>query len=450
MSINISSIVAEFGAYYENAGQNKSRILRMLTQGREFTQYCTPMKTDDTIFRLSNASFNTLVQPFQKAFTQKGGVTIVPNEIRVFHHKIDDEFYPDDIKASWLGFLAMNNVNREEWPLVKWMVEEYYRKQIDRDMELLEYFNGVYAAPSVGVAGVDGTGMDGIKKLLQAGVDASTINSVDIGALAPVDRHVEGVVEMVLDATANCQAPVTRERLFGWHAALFPTGYSGLSKIKVGGWRDDASGPMQVVSGPIGRQRVHFEAQPAERMEAETSRFLDWLNGASNGPPLIKAGLGHLWFVTLHPFDDGNGRIARAIGDLLLARADGSPQRRAAQGQCFLRRGLLAPRPQAQGCQSLGQVAVHAHRRPTGDHALPPWHHERRPGQAHHAGERHLAPEQPERLVQRLAEAAGGLRRRYRRQAFEQHDLLAQALVEAVKETLAHGLSEGEAPMCRG
>jgi len=150
---------------------------------------------------------------------------------------------------------------------------------------------------------------------------------VDIGALAPVDRHVEGVVEMVLDATANCQAPVARERLFGWHAALFPTGYSGVSKIKVGGWRDDASGPMQVVSGPIGRQRVHFEAPPAERLEAETSRFLDWLNGASNEPPLSKAGLGHLWFVTLHPFDDGNGRIARAIGDLLLARADGSPQR---------------------------------------------------------------------------------------------------------------------------
>lgn len=150
---------------------------------------------------------------------------------------------------------------------------------------------------------------------------------VDIGTLAPVDRHVEGVVEMVLDATANCQTPVTRERLFGWHAALFPTGYSGLSKIKVGGWRDDASGPMQVVSGPIGRQRVHFEAPPAERMEAETSRFLDWLNGASDEPLLIKAGLGHLWFVTLHPFDDGNGRIARAIGDLLLARADGTPQR---------------------------------------------------------------------------------------------------------------------------
>ena len=150
---------------------------------------------------------------------------------------------------------------------------------------------------------------------------------VDIGALAPVDRYVEGVVEMVLDATANCHAPVSRERLFGWHAALFPTGYSGLSKINVGAWRDDDSGPMQVVSGPIGRQRVHFEAPSADRLAFETSRFLDWVNGVPSEPPLLKSGLGHLWFVTLHPFDDGNGRIARAIGDLLLARADGSPQR---------------------------------------------------------------------------------------------------------------------------
>jgi Fic family protein len=150
---------------------------------------------------------------------------------------------------------------------------------------------------------------------------------VDIGALAPADRHVDGVVEMVLDATTHCAAPVTRERLFGWHAALFPTGYSGLSRIRIGGWRDDASGPMQVVSGPVGRQRVHFEAPPADRLENETGRFLQWVNSTSREPPLLKAGLGHLWFVTLHPFDDGNGRIARAIGDLLLARADGSPQR---------------------------------------------------------------------------------------------------------------------------
>jgi len=165
-------------------------------------------------------------------------------------------------------------------------------------------------------------------------LDAESVRSsiarrlgVDVGALAPVDRHVEGVVEMVLDATANCDAPVTRERLFGWHAALFPTGYSGLSRIKLATWRDDARGPMQVVSGPIGRRRVHFEAPPATGLEAETSRFLDWVNGTPGEPPLIRAGLGHLWLVTLHPFDDGNGRIARAVGDLLLARADGSPQR---------------------------------------------------------------------------------------------------------------------------
>ncbi|MEY2659215.1 MAG: hypothetical protein RLZZ123_387 [Pseudomonadota bacterium] len=150
---------------------------------------------------------------------------------------------------------------------------------------------------------------------------------VDIGALAPLDHHVEGVVEMVLDATTNCHAPVSQERLFGWHAALFPTGYAGLTKIKVGGWRDDASGPMQVVSGRMGRQRVHFEAPRADRLDFESSRFLDWLNAPSNEAPLLKAGLGHLWLVTLHPFDDGNGRIARAVGDLLLARADGSPLR---------------------------------------------------------------------------------------------------------------------------
>ncbi|MFZ5511122.1 MAG: DUF4172 domain-containing protein [Pseudomonadota bacterium] len=150
---------------------------------------------------------------------------------------------------------------------------------------------------------------------------------VDIGALAPADRHVEGVVEMVLDATGNCDAPISRERLFDWHAALFPTGYSGIHRIRVGGWRNDAGGPMQVVSGPVGRRRVHFDAPPAARLETETRRFFDWVNGESGEPPLIKAGLAHLWFVTLHPFDDGNGRIARAIGDLLLARADGSPQR---------------------------------------------------------------------------------------------------------------------------
>jgi Fic family protein len=150
---------------------------------------------------------------------------------------------------------------------------------------------------------------------------------VDIGALAPVDRHVEGVVEMVLDATGQCEQPLSKERLYGWHAALFPTGYSGLSPIQVGQWRNDAHGPMQVVSGPIGRERVHFEGPPANKLGTEVTRFLEWLNTTSQEHALLKAGIGHLWFVTLHPFDDGNGRIARAIGDLLLARADGSSQR---------------------------------------------------------------------------------------------------------------------------
>lgn len=150
---------------------------------------------------------------------------------------------------------------------------------------------------------------------------------VEIGAVALVDRHVEGVVEMVLDATANPDLALTAERLYGWHAALFPTGYSGMSQLAVGQWRDDADGPMQVVSGPIGRRRVHFRAPPAESLPYEVERFLSWANQSNGEPMLIKAGLAHLWFVTLHPFDDGNGRIARALGDLFLARADGSPQR---------------------------------------------------------------------------------------------------------------------------
>ena len=150
---------------------------------------------------------------------------------------------------------------------------------------------------------------------------------VDIGALSPVDRHVDGVVDMVLDATTRSAEPLTAERLFSWHAALFPTGYSGLSPIAIGRWRDDASGPMQVVSGSGRQRRVHFQAPPASALTAEMDRFLAWVNESTELPWLVKAGLAHLWFVTLHPFDDGNGRIARAVGDLFLARADGSPQR---------------------------------------------------------------------------------------------------------------------------
>lgn len=150
---------------------------------------------------------------------------------------------------------------------------------------------------------------------------------VDIGALAPADRHVDGVVDMVLDATQHHAQPLTAERLFGWHAALFPTGFSGHVRIKVGQWRNDAAGPMQVVSGPLGREKVHYEAPPAAALPAQTAAFLQWFNSAPAGDPLIHAGLAHLWLVTLHPFDDGNGRISRAVGDMALARAEGTAQR---------------------------------------------------------------------------------------------------------------------------
>jgi Fic family protein len=150
---------------------------------------------------------------------------------------------------------------------------------------------------------------------------------IDIGALAPADRHVEGVVEMMLDATRNYRRPLTAERLFGWHASLFPTGWSGMHKIQVGQWRDDSGGPMQVVSGAIGHETVHYEAPAAPRLSGEMDSFLEWFNGGDGADPVLRAALAHLWFVTIHPFDDGNGRIARAIADMQLARSEGSSQR---------------------------------------------------------------------------------------------------------------------------
>ena len=147
---------------------------------------------------------------------------------------------------------------------------------------------------------------------------------LEISGLIPADSEVEGVVEMMTDATVHHDAPLTEDRLFDWHAALFPTGRSGMSRITVGRWRE---GPMQVVSGPIGKESTHYEAPPADRLPAEMSDFLNWF--ADTGPmdPLLAAGFAHFWFVTIHPFDDGNGRIARAIADMALARAERSPKR---------------------------------------------------------------------------------------------------------------------------
>ena len=151
---------------------------------------------------------------------------------------------------------------------------------------------------------------------------------IEAGALSPSDRNVDGVVEMMLDATQKYQEPLDAERLFGWHASLFPTGRSGMSRIVVGAWREDKQGPMQVVSKAYSdRPRVHYQAPAAPLLEAEMKAFLDWFNGEQPIDPVLKAALAHLWFVTIHPFDDGNGRIARAVADMALARSEDSTQR---------------------------------------------------------------------------------------------------------------------------
>ena len=150
---------------------------------------------------------------------------------------------------------------------------------------------------------------------------------LDVAGLPKAGRDVECVVEMMLDATQRFQEPLSDERLFGWHASLFPTGRSGMRSIAVGAWRPKEAGVMQVVSGPIGREKVHYEAPGAELLTDEMSEFLKWFNAQPSVDPVLKAAIAHFWFVTIHPFEDGNGRIARAIADMALARADGTKER---------------------------------------------------------------------------------------------------------------------------
>ena len=175
---------------------------------------------------------------------------------------------------------------------------------------------------------VDSSGIEGeILNPEQVRSSVARNLGLDIGGLAPVDRDVEGIVELMLDATRNYAQPLDAGRLFDWHASLFPTGRSGLSRIAVGAWRDDSSGPMQVMSGPIGRERGHFQAPAADRIPGEMESFLAWFNSETGTDGVLKAGLAHLRFVTIHPFADGNGRIARAITDMALAQAEASSQR---------------------------------------------------------------------------------------------------------------------------
>ncbi len=150
---------------------------------------------------------------------------------------------------------------------------------------------------------------------------------IEISGPATADRHVEGIVEVMLDATGNYQAPLSSERLFDWHAALFPTGRSGMQRISVGDWRGESSGAMQIVSGPVGREKVHYEAPEFDRLETEMQAFIRWFNAPVETDLVIGAALAHFWFVTIHPFDDGNGRLARALADMMLARSEKSPMR---------------------------------------------------------------------------------------------------------------------------
>jgi Fic family protein len=150
---------------------------------------------------------------------------------------------------------------------------------------------------------------------------------IDVGGLPPINRNIEGIVDMMFDATKNFKNPLKKKRLFDWHFAMFPMGRSGMYEIIVGNWRDDSTGPMQVVSGAMGKEKVHYQAPPATIIDKEMTVFIDWFNNKKDIDLVLKASIAHLWFVTLHPFEDGNGRIARAITDMLLACSDGLPQR---------------------------------------------------------------------------------------------------------------------------
>lgn len=150
---------------------------------------------------------------------------------------------------------------------------------------------------------------------------------IELAGAIESERHIDGIVEMMLDATQRYHLPITKERLFGWHSALFPTGWSNMYRIRVAEWREDTTGPMQVVSGPMGKEKVHYEAPASERIDSEMTELISWIENENSIDPVLKAAIAHLWFVTIHPFEDGNGRITRAITEMLLARSDKSVKR---------------------------------------------------------------------------------------------------------------------------
>ena len=215
--MNVSEIKTAYGAYYENSGQNMKRILGMLSQGLVTPGICTPIKTDDTVFKLGQLTVGNIVQSFQKGWTPKNAAAFTPNELRLYQFKVDEEVNPDDIEATWLGFLAGSSVDRQSWPLIKFLIEYPemgYLSKINSDMELNEYGKGVYLAPTPGVAGATGKSMNGIIKQLQTGVDAETINSINIQPLNAVsifdqiERFTDGISEVYQSVKMNiCMSP---------------------------------------------------------------------------------------------------------------------------------------------------------------------------------------------------------------------------------------------------
>jgi len=206
--MNVTDIITEYGAYYKDGGQNKKRILSMLSQGLVTPGYCTPIKTDETIYQLGQLTMGNIVQSFQKSWTPKNPAAFKPNELRLYHIKVDTDITPDDIEATWLGFLASKDVKRADWPLIKFLIEHPDQgiiAAINRDMELFEYGKGRYEAPVEGTPGITGKSMNGLIIQLEQGVAAETINSIDIGALnaATIFDQVEAFVDGISEIYQN-------------------------------------------------------------------------------------------------------------------------------------------------------------------------------------------------------------------------------------------------------
>jgi len=222
MGLTVSSIISEYGAYYEKSGQNMSRILKMITQDTETTKLMTQIKTDETIFKLAQGTINDLIQPFQKAFTAKGTAVFTPNKIELQHMKVDFEIYPDDIEATWLGFLASENLSRKEWPLVRFLLEQYLLPKMRENLELKVAFKGVQKDPTTDVAGNPEDVMNGIEKLLTLGIAAGTINQVTgIGALNAntifdqVEAFHDGISQVYQGVPmVVCMSPAWRKAYF--------------------------------------------------------------------------------------------------------------------------------------------------------------------------------------------------------------------------------------------